>query len=272
MRTVLVTGASTGIGRATALHLARRGFTVLAGVRDPGAGEALGPSVRPVQLDVTSAEDIATVTRDLDRLDGLVNNAGIAVTGPLEFLPLDELRRQLEVNTVAQLAVIQACLPALRRARGRIVNITSISGLVALPLYGPYAASKFALEALSDALRRELRGSGVDVSVIEPGAIATTIWGRGTATADALWGAMPPIAHERYGTLVTTMREEALKQPDHGLPPDAVARVIATALTVRRPRSRYLVGRDAKLAARVARAVPGRAMDAVIALSLRARR
>jgi NAD(P)-dependent dehydrogenase (short-subunit alcohol dehydrogenase family) len=268
-RTVLVTGASTGIGRTTALLLAQLGATVLAGVRDPAAGEALGATVRPVQLDVTNPDQIAAL--DLEVLDGLVNNAGIAVSGPLEFLPVDELRRQLEVNVIAQLAVTQACLPALRRARGRIVNVSSIAGRVALPLYGPYSASKFAFEALSDSLRRELRGSGVQVSVIEPGAIATPIWDRGIAAADALWNAMPPVAHERYGTLVATLRGEAEQQGAKGDPPEAVARIIATALTVERPRTRYVIGRDARIQAGLGRVLPGRAMDALLAAVLKSR-
>jgi NAD(P)-dependent dehydrogenase (short-subunit alcohol dehydrogenase family) len=273
-RTVLVTGASTGIGRTTALALAGLGATVLAGVRDPAAGEALGPSVQPLRLDVTEAGDVAAAGAEVERrggLHGLVNNAGIAVIGPLEYLPVGELRRQLEVNVVAQLAVTQACLPALRRARGRIVNVSSIGGRVALPLYGPYSASKFALEALSDSLRRELRGSGVQVGVVEPGAIATPIWGRGIDAADALWNAMPPIAHERYGELVGTLRGEAVKQGEEGGPPEAVARVIAAALTARRPRPRYVVGRDAKVQAALARVLPDRAFDALLAIALRSR-
>jgi NAD(P)-dependent dehydrogenase (short-subunit alcohol dehydrogenase family) len=165
-RTVFVTGASTGIGRATALELARRGWAVLAGLRRPAE---LGPGITPVELDVTSPAQVAALRGR--PLDALVNNAGIAVTGPLEYLPLEELREQLEVNTVGQLAVIQACLPALRAARGRIVNVSSVSGRIAFPTYGPYAASKFALEALSDSLRRELRGSGVDVVVVQPGGV-----------------------------------------------------------------------------------------------------
>jgi NAD(P)-dependent dehydrogenase (short-subunit alcohol dehydrogenase family) len=268
-RTVLVTGASTGIGRTTALMLAELGATVLAGVRDPAAGEALGPTVRPVQLDITNADDIAAL--DLQRLDGLVNNAGIAVSGPLEFLPVDELRRQLDVNVIAQLAITQACLPALRAAGGRIVNISSIAGRVALPLYGPYAASKFALEALSDSLRRELRGSGVDVSLVEPGAIATPIWDRGIAAADALWTAMPPIAHERYGPLVATLRGHAEKAEVNGEPPEAVARIVVTALTASTPRTRYVIGRDARIQAMLARALPGRAMDTLLAAVLKSR-
>jgi NAD(P)-dependent dehydrogenase (short-subunit alcohol dehydrogenase family) len=268
-RTVLVTGASTGIGRTTALLLAELGATVLAGVRDPAAGEALGPTVRPVQLDITNPGDIAAL--DLQRLDGLINNAGIAVSAPLEFLPVDELRHQLEVNVIAQLAVTQACLPALRQSRGRIVNMSSIAGRVALPLYGPYSASKFALEALSDSLRRELRGSGVHVSVIEPGAIATPIWDRGIAAADALWDAMPPIAHERYGPLVAKLRGQAEHLGVKGEPPEAVARIVVSALTAPTPRTRYVIGRDARIQALLGRALPGRAMDALLAAVLRAR-
>jgi NAD(P)-dependent dehydrogenase (short-subunit alcohol dehydrogenase family) len=266
-RTVLVTGASSGIGRTTALMLAELGATVLAGVRNPAAGEALGPTVRPVQLDITNPDDIAAL--DLQRLDALVNNAGIAVSGPLEFLPVDELRRQLEVNVIAQLAITQACLPALRAAGGRIVNISSIAGRVALPLYGPYAASKFALEALSDSLRRELRGSGVAVTLVEPGAIATPIWDRGIAAADALWNAMPPIAHERYGPLVATLRGHAEKAGVNGEPPEAVARIVVTALTAGTPRTRYVIGRDARIQAMLGRALPGRAMDALLAAVLK---
>jgi NAD(P)-dependent dehydrogenase (short-subunit alcohol dehydrogenase family) len=255
-RTVLVTGASTGIGRATALLLARLGANVLAGMRTP---QELGPGVTPLRLDVMDPGHLT----EIERLDGLVNNAGIAITGPLEFLPVDELRRQLEVNVIAQLAVTQACMPALRRANGRIVNISSIAGRVALPLYGPYAASKFALEALSDSLRREQRD--VPVIVVEPGSIATPIWDRSLAAADALYAAMPPVAHERYDKLVATLRAMAQRQGEEGEPPEAVARIIATALATSHPRTRYVIGRNARIQAALNRALPGSAMDRVIA-------
>ena len=245
---MLVTGASSGIGRATALGLAARGFTVYAGTRS----ELDYDGVIPVALDVTGSVDHL---RELE-LDGLVNNAGIAVIGPLELLALDELRRQLEVNAVGQLAVIQACLPALRRSGGRIVNVSSISGRVALPLYGPYAASKFALEALSDSLRRELRGA-VGVSLVEPGAVATPIWRR---TLDAT--ELPP---EPYVAVAERLRAMAEQAPSTGMPVEVVVGAIHHALTARRPRTRYVLGRDARLQAVLARVLPTRAMDRLIA-------
>ncbi|MBE2315473.1 SDR family NAD(P)-dependent oxidoreductase [Solirubrobacter sp. CPCC 204708] len=247
-KTVLVTGASSGIGRAAAIALARRGFTVYAGTR-----AALDyDGVTPVELDVT--RDVSHL-RELE-LDAVVNNAGIAVIGPLEYLPLDELRRQLEVNTVGQLAVIQACLPALRRTRGRIVNVSSISGRVALPLYGPYAASKFALEALSDALRQELRGS-VHVSLIEPGAVATPIWQRTLAVTET-----PPEPYVRIAERLRAMAEDAERT---GMPIDVVVGAIHRALTAARPRARYVLGRDARVMVTLARVLPVQAMDRLIA-------
>jgi NAD(P)-dependent dehydrogenase (short-subunit alcohol dehydrogenase family) len=263
-RTALVTGASTGIGRATALELARRGWAVIAGLRRPAE---LGPGITPVELDVTSPAQVAALRGR--PLDALVNNAGIAVTGPLEYLPLEELREQLEVNTVGQLAVIQACLPALRAARGRIVNVSSVSGRIAFPTYGPYAASKFALEALSDSLRRELRGSGVDVVVVQPGGVVTPIWERGLSRADALWQAMPAEAHARYGRLYATMRAQGEKLAREGEPAEALAAVLAEILDARRPRARYVFGRGARVETALARMLPDRVFDALVAVALR---
>jgi len=248
-KSVLVTGASSGIGRATALALVQRGFTVYAGTRTALDYEG----VTPVTLDVTDPEHVEAL-RAL-HLDGLVNNAGIAVIGPLETLPLDRLRRQLEVNTIAQLAVIQACLPALRRTRGRIVNVSSISGRVALPLYGPYAASKFALEALSDALRRELHGD-VHVSVIEPGAVATPIWQR---TLDA-----SELPTGRYRAVAERLRELALDAAESGMPSSVVANAAVHALTAPNPRTRYVLGRSARIQAALARGAPTPVLDRLI--------
>lgn len=274
---VLVTGASTGIGEATVLHLSSLGFTVLAGVRREADAQRLrsrDERLRPITIDVTDAGTIeAAVTQGEELtggrgLAGLVNNAGIAVSGPIEFIPVEELRRQLEVNVVGQVAVTQAFLPLLRRARGRVVNIGSIGGRVALPLLGPYAASKFALEALTDSLRRELRRFGMHVSIIEPGGVVTPIWEKSGAAADTLMADMPARAGELYGDLITSVRREADKIATTGLPPLAVAEAVAHALTNPRPRTRYLVGRDAKARATVARLIPDRAFDWLIARSL----
>ncbi len=212
--TVIVTGASTGIGEATALHLKELGFDVVGAVRkDEDAARLRSSGLRSVKLDVADQSSIAAARQELGDapLAGLVNNAGIAVAGPLEFLPLDQLRLQLEVNLVGQLAVIQQFLPALRAARGRIVNVSSIGGRVALPLFGPYSASKFALEGMSDALRRELRPHGVDVILIEPGGVKTPIWRKGNETADEIQSTMPPDAERLYGPMIAAARRATTK-------------------------------------------------------------
>ena len=247
-RTALVTGASSGIGEACARRLAGAGWRVLAGVRRAGSAP-LG--TEEVLLDVT--EPVAV---EVDRLDGLVNNAGIAVAGPLEFLPLDELRRQLEVNVVGQLRVTQAVLPALRRARGRVVNVGSISGRSALPFLGAYAMSKFALEALTDSLRVELEPWGIRVVVVEPGTIRTPIWTRERPDP-------PPEAAPLYGERIEAFRRAAVSRGAQGAPPDAVAAVVEHALTAERPRARYLVGRDARLRAGLER-LPVRLRDRLL--------
>jgi NAD(P)-dependent dehydrogenase (short-subunit alcohol dehydrogenase family) len=269
---VVVTGASTGIGEATARHLRSLGFDVFAGVRkDADADRARDAGVRALTLDVTDGASISRAREEVEAaLDGapfagLVNNAGIAVSGPIEFIPVEELRHQLDVNVVGQVAVIQAFLPLLRASRGRVVNISSIGGLVALPLLGPYAASKFALEAVSDSLRREMRPFGVEVVVVEPGGIKTPIWDKGNQRAEDLMESMPEEAHRLYGATVDKIRAESRKiAEERGLPPEAVAEVVGKALTAPRPKTRYLVGRDAKMRAAVAKQAPDRAMDALI--------
>jgi NAD(P)-dependent dehydrogenase (short-subunit alcohol dehydrogenase family) len=269
---VLVTGATTGIGEATALHLRELGFEPVAGIRRNEDAERLeGRGLRTLKLDVTNEAHIAACREKLGdgALAGLVNNAGVAVAAPLEFLPLDQLRRQLEVNLIGQVAVIQAVLPALRRAGGRIVNVSSIGGRVATPLLSPYAASKFALEAVSDSLRRELRAQGVDVILIEPGGVKTPIWDKGNELASELIAGMPPEAERLYGRLVAAVRKQTVKiERETGLPPQAVAEVIGEALTSDRPRTRYLVGTDAKVRALLARFLPDRAMDRLIGRAL----
>jgi NAD(P)-dependent dehydrogenase (short-subunit alcohol dehydrogenase family) len=266
--TVLVTGASSGIGEATALHLKALGFDAVAAVRkDEDAERLAGGGLRTVRLEVTDADSIAAARSELGDgpLAALVNNAGIAVAAPLEFLPLDQLRHQLEINLIGQLAVTQAFLPALRAGRGRIVNVSSIGGRVALPLVGAYNASKFALEGVSDSLRRELLSQGVDVIVVEPGGVKTPIWRKG----DALASELAAEAERLYGRLIEALRKQTVKiATETGIEPREVAEVIGRALTAQRPRARYLVGRDAKMRAAAAKVLPDRVMDRVVARAL----
>jgi NAD(P)-dependent dehydrogenase (short-subunit alcohol dehydrogenase family) len=270
--TVLITGASSGIGEATAHHLKRLGFDVVGAVRSDEDAEGLrSGGLRAAKLDVTDSESIATARSELGDapLAGLVNNAGIAVAAPIEFLPLEQLRRQLEINLVGQVAVTQQFLPALRAGRGRIVNVSSIGGRVALPLMGAYNMSKFGLEAMSDSLRRELRPQGVDVIVIEPGGVKTPIWRKGNDLADDLQSGMPPEAERLYGRMVEALRAQTVKiQTERGIAASEVADAIGVALTAKRPRARYLVGRDAKLRGPAAAVLPDRMMDRLVARAL----
>ena len=271
--TVLVTGASTGIGEATALHLRELGFQPVAGVRrDEDAERLAALGMRTVRLDVTDPDQIGAMRAELGAspLAGLVNNAGIAVAGPLEFLPIDRLRSQLEINLIGQVAVTQALVPALRAGRGRVINVSSIGGRMALPLMGAYSMSKFGLEAFSDSLRRELRPHGVNVVVIEPGGVKTPIWQKGNELIDRLMADMPAEELERlYGRVIAALRRETVRiEQKRGMPARDVAEVIGRALTLRRPRARYVVGRDAKARAVMARVVPDRVMDRLIARAL----
>lgn len=268
-RSVLVSGASSGIGRATALHLEQQGWKVFAGVRTEAGAVALqkasAGSLVTVTLDVTNARDIAAVAKQVGpRLDALVNNAGIAVAAPLEFLPVEELRRQLDVNVVGQVALTQALIPALREARGRIVNVTSIGGLVAGSIIGAYHASKFALEALSDTMRIELAPFGIEVVAVEPGRIATPIWSTSAGNSDRILDGTQERATELYGEQMAAARDSASKAERNGTLPIEVARVIGRALATSKPKTRYLVGKDAKLAARFVRRLPDRTRDRLL--------
>jgi NAD(P)-dependent dehydrogenase (short-subunit alcohol dehydrogenase family) len=272
-----VTGASTGIGEATALHLRSLGFSVVAGVRKEADAKRLrARDLTPLMLEVTDPDSVAAAAAEVealvgaDGLAGLVNNAGIALAAPIEFLPIDELRQVLEINLIGQVAVTQALLPMLRIAQGRVVNIGSIAGRVALPLMGAYAASKFALEGVSDSLRRELYSQRVEVVVIEPGGIKTPIWEKGVATAERMADALPPEGERLYGSLIATMREQSRRiAEERGQPASDVAAVVAAALTAARPRTRYVVGRDARLRAAVARRLPDRLVDWLVLRALR---
>lgn len=271
---VLVTGASTGIGEACALHLASRGWRVFAGVRRQDDRDTLlakgGTNINPLLIDVTDERMIADaalqVTHSLGNagLDGLINNAGIAISGPMEFLSPADLRRQFEVNTIGVTAVTQAFLPLLRKARGRIVNISSASAYMAIPLLGPYAASKAAMEKLSDALRIELLPWGIEVVLIQPGVVATPIWDKSLAWNDSLRGRLPTEAEQLYGPDIDAMRRYSGACSPKGMPSEKVADAVWRALTARRPKTRYRLGPDPWLGFLASRHVPTRWMDRIV--------
>jgi NAD(P)-dependent dehydrogenase (short-subunit alcohol dehydrogenase family) len=275
---VVITGASTGIGRACALRLEKMGMHVFAGVRKAADGDALAqgrPRIIPVIIDVTNQATIdaakATVEAAADGrgIEGLVNNAGIGVGGPLEFVPIDEMRRQFEVNVFGQLAVTQAFLPMLRKAQGRIVNMGSIGGRLASPFIAPYSASKFAMEALTDALRIELRPWKVDVMIVEPGSIATPIWDKAKTTTADLERDMTDEAKALYGGVIDSVKAFVADAEKRAIPADEVAKAVAHALTSNRPKTRYLVGRDARLQAALATVAPDRIVDSLVARQLK---
>ncbi|MDQ2583458.1 dehydrogenase [Saccharothrix yanglingensis] len=271
---VVVTGASTGMGASTARELARRGFHVLAGVRrDHDADAIRSTGVEPVILDITEPEQVealvARVAGDPRALHALVNNAGIQVNAPVEALPMTQWRWVFEVNLFGHIAITQALLPALLRSKGRVINISSVGGKVAMATYGAYAGAKFALEAVSDSLRREVAPLGVQVVVVEPGGVRTEMATRGIATANTLAARMTPEQHGRYGSLVQATNTLMASGTASGLTADAAARVIAKAVTTRRPRTRYTVGRDAALITRLTRMLSDRTLDRVLAANLR---
>jgi NAD(P)-dependent dehydrogenase (short-subunit alcohol dehydrogenase family) len=270
---VVITGSSTGIGAECALHLDRLGWRVFAGVRREEDGRRLAERASHrltwLRLDVTDPatirEAVARVERETDGvLDGLVNNAGIAEGGPLEYLPLDRIRRQFDVNVFGLLAVTQAFLPLLRRAPGRIVNLGSVAGRVTSPMVGPYCASKRAVVAITDAFRLELAAWGLKVSVVEPGVILTPIWEKGEAARQAAEAEYPPEALERYGPFLVAFRRAIRGALKRGTSPEPVVRAVEHALTARRPRPRYLIGGDAKLRYALQVLLPVRWMDALV--------
>ncbi len=276
VRAALVTGSSTGIGRATALALDQRGWKVFAGVRREEDAESLrvagSERLAPLLLDVTEPDQIAAAAERVAAeteggLHGLVNNAGIAIPGPLETLPLEQLRRQLEVGLVAYVAVTQALLPQIRGAGGRIVFLSSIGGRIAFPLNGAYHAAKFATEAVGDTFRGELAPWGIRVAIVEPGSIDTPIWSRGEKTAAEILAASPE-TERLYGKPIERFREVVRQTAERGIPPEKVAKAITHALESKRPRARYLVGLDAKVQARLAIVTPTPLLDWVIGRQL----
>ena len=226
--------------------------------------------LQPLILDVTKEDEIAAAAERVAEaspagLAGLVNNAGVGVGGPLELIPIDDFRRQIEVNLIGQVAATQAFLPALRRARGRVVFLSSIGGLNANPYMSPYHASKFGIEAVGDALRQELRPFGVEVSLVEPGSVATPIWEKGKESAEAIRRGLTPEEERLYGDRVARIAKVLEKVGARGVPPEKVAEAVVHALTAKRPKTRYLVGADARVTLLMRRLVPDRIRDRIVA-------
>jgi len=261
------------------LRLDRDGWRVFASVRREEDAELLraegSERLVPVMLDVTDMAQVAAAAELIGErvgeagLNGLVNNAGIAVLGPLETIPIDDFRRQIEVNLTGQVIVTQAMLPLVRRARGRVVFVSSIGGRMALPFGAPYHAAKFGIEAVADCLRQELRPWKIDVAVIEPGSIDTPIWERGEQIADEVAARAPAAQEELYGQTIERFRTAVRQTAERGIAPDKVAEVVANALTRHRPRTRYVVGADARGQALARRLLPDRAFDWVVARAMR---
>ncbi len=282
--TVLITGTSTGIGAACALELARRGWQVFAGVRQPADADRLrslaaehGGDIQTLLVDVTeeaaiqdAALQVTQVVGDAG-LDALVNNAGIVIAGPLEILPLESFRQQLEVNLMGTLAMTQAFLPLLRKSSGRLVNVSSVNGAVASPYLGAYAASKHALEAVSDSLRVELRHWGIDVVLIEPGPTQTPIWQKSEATSDAIAAKLASESLDIYADDSAAMRKAVEGLAARAVPVERVVRAVVQAVSARRPRTRYYVTWESRLAFKALRMLPDRFHDWIVrrALGLR---
>ncbi|MCK1795034.1 SDR family NAD(P)-dependent oxidoreductase [Streptomyces sp. XM4193] len=275
---VVVTGASTGIGAATAKALAAQGHHVLAGVRSAAEADAVrADDIEPITLDITVPEHIEALARRIAddpeqrALRILVNNAGIEINAPVEVLPLALWREQFEVNLFGHIAVIQKLLPFLRRSRGRIVNISSVGGVAALPVFGAYAGTKFALEAASDSLRREVSTHGVQVVVVQPGGVRTEMAARSGDISLELAAAMS-LEHQRlYGGLVDATVASNAAFLQRALSAEKAGNKIARVATTPRPRARYTLGTDAAFIVPLARFLPARLMDAVLTRSHRPR-
>jgi len=269
--TVLVTGASSGIGRASALLLVQNGFRVFAAVRKPTDGEqlqaAVGPDLHPVIMDVTDGGSIQGAVAHVAEhraggdLDGLVNVAGIGLSSPLEYVSQDDLRRLFEVNVFGQLAVIQAFLPMLHRSRGRIVNMSSVGAHIAIPFGGVLNACKAAFGTMSDTLRMELRPFGIHVSTVEPAAINTPAVEKTLGNVEETIRHLPPEGAERYGDMLRTFSRRALPRELNGSPPSIVARAVLHALSSPRPRIRYVVGKLSRPMSLLPRLLPDSVLD-----------
>jgi len=271
---VFITGSSSGIGKACVLALDKLGYDVFAGVRRTEDGQSLSQiasdRLRPVIVDITNREQIAaaeeTVRQGLgDRpLVGLINNAGIGVGGPLEFVPIERLRHQLEVNLIGHMSVSQVFIPLLRKSQGRIINVGSIAGTFASPLMGAYCASKYAMEAISDVLRRELRPWNIKVSLLEPGIIGTKIWQKAKVQSEGAIKEAPEEMIRLYGPLIERVRKHLEDIEKRAQPPAVVAEAVVHALTAARPKARYRMGPSAR-AQKVISWLPETIQDRIIA-------
>lgn len=275
MPSVLVTGANRGIGLAITRHLSARGWDVYATARSDSALAELGtmPGVHPTRLDITDRASSDALSAQLPaQLDGVVNNAGIIVNGPVEGLTLDDLSRQLDVNVTAQIGVTHAVLPKIRAAKGRIVFISSVSGLIATPGTGAYNASKFGLEALADALRMELRPWGIRVSLVEPGPIRTDMWGGALEQHDAMVAALTEEHRVLYAAHLAGTRKLLGRMQKLAADPQKVVDAVDHALTARRPKSRYLLDASSRIQKTVMGLTPTPIRDAILAAATTSKR
>lgn len=280
-RNILITGASTGIGRSIAIDLARGGDQVIGTVRNQKDADALlaaTPSgalpIRSLILDVTDGASVLRAAEELSNqlqgagLHGLINNAGVAIAAPLEYIPIEDFQLQMEINLVGLLRTTQAFLPMVKKVRGRVINISSVAGRLAFPLAGPYHSSKHALEGLSDIMRLEFRRYGIEVVVIQPGAIRTPIWDTAEKKASEIGKKLSPQALKDYDKLIHQVRKASAKAGEEGDDPQLCADVVRTALNAPRPRTRYIVGRNAKIGLFLRRIFSDRRMDMIVGKGL----
>jgi NAD(P)-dependent dehydrogenase (short-subunit alcohol dehydrogenase family) len=272
-RAVVVTGASSGIGHACVQKLASSGFVVFAGVRKPSDGARLrsegGDRVIPVEIDVTEEASIQSALESVRQqlngrgLDGLVNNAGIGITAPVEYVALDVLRRQFDVNVFGQVAVTQAFLPLIRQARGRIVNMGSVGSHIAIPFGGALCATKSAFRSLNDALRLELHPFGIHVVMIEPASIRTPAVDKTLGDPDGTVRQLPPEGVARYGNMLRAFIKRGYEREQNGSPPEVVADAVYEALTAAHPRAHVPVGKHSTLLTEMPRWLPDALLDRV---------
>lgn len=275
---VVISGASSGIGEATAIYLDRLGYQVFAGVRRETDALSLvqksSGTIIPIILDVTdeasitAAIDLVKMRSDSGGLTALINNAAIVIPSILEFMPIDEMKKEFEVNVFGLVALTKACIPLLRKAKGKVVNISSLSGKLSMPTIGTYSASKFAVEAISDALRLELKAWEIDVCIVQPGLIKTAVWEKSRGHGSRLWDSLPAEKKQLYATEFEIMYEYTKRSFQDGIPREKVAETIGKAVSAKRVKARYPVGIDTKIVVFLARFVPALLLDKIVTLFL----